>query len=324
MTLLIPTTHKHIRPSHASPKVVTSQATFGAWLEQHGTPVNTSKSYQADLRVFVRWFEIHNYPELFDPRLLASGDLRAWRFYSIETEKVMPATWNRRRASMAVYMRYLAETGLNKTDILRDVKRVEGSPLAPRWINQPEFHRLQRWMEHAAENEHTALRQSIARRNVAMVALMAYAGLREHEVLKLTAADLQISDRTGKVRLYGKGQKYREVKLVRELRHWLEEYLSNAPKQPEERLFPIKPRQLQNIVAEVGEECGIENFTPHRLRHCVGKKLDLVGAPQSVSQKILGHASARSTEVYQQAGEDELEEWLEAASYVNLPGGKNG
>jgi len=207
---------------------------------------------------------------------------------------------------------------------------VEGSPLEVRWVNQPEFSRIQRWMEHAVENEHTAQRQSTARRNVAMVALMAYAGLREHEVLKLTPADLQISERKGQVRLYGKRQKYREVPLCRELRHWLEDYLNASPLDGPGRkggsrgdlMFDIRPRQLQNIVAEVGRQCQIDGLTPHRLRHCMGKKLERAGAPQSVSQKLMGHANSRSTEVYQQASVDEMEEWMEAASFVNLPKGR--
>lgn len=337
MSLLtaIPTTHKHIRPSRiASLKadkaprafrgVATSPVTFSAWLQNEGVPANTSRSYISDLAILTSWFEDHNRPEHFDPRLLSSSDIRAWRHYALEIKGWMPATWNRRRAFVAVYSRYLKAMGINSTDLLRGVDRAsQQNDAAPRWPNQSEFHRLERWLEHAEADAHTPLQKALARRNVAMLALMGYAGLREFEVVKLTRGNITLSERKGSVDLYGKRQIHRAVPLCSELRHWLEIFFSALGDLPADaRLFDVKPRQLQNITAAAGRDCQINGLTPHRLRHAFGKKLDRAGASVAVAQKLLGHSRREMTERYQAPGQEELEDAVEAASYADLPKGR--
>jgi integrase/recombinase XerC len=50
-------------------------------------------------------------------------------------------------------------------------------------------------------------------RDEAIVALMLHAGLRVSEVCNLKRDDIQISARKGKVNVWGKGNKYREIPL---------------------------------------------------------------------------------------------------------------
>jgi integrase/recombinase XerC len=318
----IPTYHKHIRPSHASPKVIASPVTFGAWLNTEGVPGTTGKSYQSDLAVLTAWYEEHNRPEKFDARLLSSSDIRAWRHHALEVAGWAPASWNRRRAFVAVYSRYLRAQGINSTDLLRGVDRAKQQKEdAPRWIDQSKFHRLERWLEHAEDAAHTPRQKSMARRNVAMLALMAYAGLREFEVCKLRRSNIEIHERSGHVFVYGKGQKYGKVPLCSELRHYLSAFLDGADLPADAILFPIKERQLQNIVVEAGRDCQIDGLTPHMLRHCFGKKLDRANVPLPVAQQLMRHTNVKQTMRYQSPGEEELRAAVEAAAYADLPKG---
>jgi len=66
----------------------------------------------------------------------------------------------------------------------------------------------------------------------------------------------------------------------------------------------LSTTSVRDIVQRYGAAIGIPDLNPHDLRRTHAKLARLGGAPIEVIQHSLGHASARTTELYTQTGEE--------------------
>ncbi|MGP3937345.1 tyrosine-type recombinase/integrase [Nonomuraea sp. KM88] len=135
-----------------------------------------------------------------------------------------------------------------------------------------------------------------------------YAGARISEVVRLNVDDIQKSARKGRLRLYGKGDKFREVdihpKLRTELQLWLDER-PNWPHTDDNRaLFlnakggRLSARAAGGIIAEIAQTAGLDDpTTAHVLRHTltttlVRGKTDLVLVAEILCGRSRNYVSA--------------------------------
>lgn len=289
-------------------------ACFSAWLEQRGASAKTIAAYRGDMLRYAAWFQAVN-RQPFSLDLLTSVDLRAYRVHSLDQERVTPATWNRRRAAMALLCRYARETGEISYDPLAGVAPAEAVDLPPRWLERGEQNRLLRQCERNLNAARTPAAMLYAARDQAMILLMLHAGLREAELVTLDIPDLVITQRGGRVVVRnGKGGKRREIPLSAETRraaqYWLN--LHAAAGHSGEPLFfgkgssRLTTRQVQRIVGGIGRQAGIA-VTPHQLRHSFAKRLVDDGRPLNLVQRLLGHARLDTTARYTQPGWEDYE-----------------
>ncbi len=290
------------------------------WILAHGRSSRTLWAYQSDLRVFVSWFEQEN-KSSFDPRFLTSTDLQAFRQYSLRIQQIAPSTWNRRRACLALLCEWAQTEGFIQYDPMIGVGAAEKINQAPRWLEGDEFRKLMRQVEMGINNANTEQRRKRAVRDAAIIHLMAFAGLREGEVCALQRSDLEISDRSGRVRVrLGKGEKYREVPLSLEVRRILGLFCESTPNiEPQKPLFfdgekALTERAIQKRIQLLGNSAGVEDLTPHRLRHTCAKRMLDAGRPLTEVQQILGHAKLETTARYVQPGWKDLQHAVESIS----------
>lgn len=138
-------------------------------------------------------------------------------------------------------------------------------------------------------------------RNVALVGVMALAGLRRGEVLRLEVGDVQLSAMTLRIRC-GKGRgggRDRTAYMTPQLVTLLSEYLSERRRagrmQPEvftsldgdRRIGEVTIRRL---FARIRAGTGIY-VTPHMLRHSYATMLRQAGVSDRVAMELLGHRS---------------------------------
>lgn len=142
-------------------------------------------------------------------------------------------------------------------------------------------------------------------RDVGIVYLMLFCGLRSCEILAAQIADIDFLDRRLKVR--GKGQRERAVPLPALVRRALSKYLDlEHPKETDEStLFVVLqgPRRgqamtrtgLRRIFRSRRAQELLRDANPHRFRHTFGADMARAGVRLPVLQKMMGHAEASTT-----------------------------
>jgi site-specific recombinase XerD len=141
-------------------------------------------------------------------------------------------------------------------------------------------------------------------RDRALLELLYGTGLRGSELSRLELGDVDFSEGLLWVRL-GKGEKDRLIPLGEKARKALLDYLHHERPSAEGALFvtekrtPLARKSLTQLVVEAGRRAGLQKrATPHRIRHSYATHLLRRGASVRAVQKLLGHASLLSTQVY--------------------------
>ncbi len=295
---------------------------FRLWLAssaRRGRGVKTIEAYESDIKRYSEWFESIN-EQSFEPSLLTSIDLRAYRIHSLETERVRPSTWNRRRTTLTVLCQFARETGRITYDPMYSVDRYEEEEMPPRWLTKADQMRLMRQLERDVNGAKSDFSRRQALRDQAMVVLMAYAGLREGELVALNLCDIELTPRRGKVVIrLGKGQKAGDIPLGAEARRAITAWLSvRGDGEGGDPVFNgkgtprITTRQVQRVVSEIGRAAKLDgNITPHQFRHTFVKRAVDNGAPLTVVQKLARHKRIATTARYAKPGWSDLEEAVE-------------
>jgi site-specific recombinase XerD len=137
----------------------------------------------------------------------------------------------------------------------------------------------------------------------AILMLTYSAGLRVSEVVRLKPGDLDRERRLIHVRR-GKGAKDRYTLLADAACRALDEYLDGATTgtwlfpgpQPSQ---PLSSRSVQKVVERARVAAGIDkHFSVHALRHSFATHLLEAGTDLRFIQELLGHGSARTTQIY--------------------------
>jgi integrase/recombinase XerD len=154
-------------------------------------------------------------------------------------------------------------------------------------------------------------------RDIVLLRLLFYTGLRNAEITKLAVEDVDLANS----RIYvsqGKGKKDRYVlfsesfKLV--LQMYMRSILDNRWLFETTRRQPMSTRRLQQIVQEYVKGAGLDHrLYPHLFRHMLLTYLTSKGLVDSKIQLISGHASKESLAVYQHIGLGQVKEEYQQA-----------
>ncbi|MGH9897939.1 MAG: tyrosine-type recombinase/integrase, partial [Pyrinomonadaceae bacterium] len=208
-------------------------------------------------------------------------------------------------AALRGFIRLLLMDGHLKTDPTANITTPQSSIKLPRFLNEEEIESLL-----AAAD--TSTRQGIIDR--AILELFYATGLRVSELAELNLSDLDLD--AGLLTCYGKGSKERRVPIGKSAIHWAEKYLEIRPKEKSKAVsrplsaadrqaffVGINGRRLdrQQIwmrVKELAEKAGLENVSPHKLRHSFATHLMQHGADSRTVQTLLGHSDISTTQIY--------------------------
>ena len=131
-------------------------------------------------------------------------------------------------------------------------------------------------------------RKKLSYRNYIILMTLARTGMRASEVAKLKKQD--IKDDALIVR-EGKGKKDRIIPLDSELSNLLGLYSDRLS--PKDKIFDISTRQIRNIVYKYAPDLHPHTFRHSFAVHCLKNGMNLRSL-----QKILGHSSLTTTQIY--------------------------
>ena len=282
---------------------------FERHLQDKDVSILTLRGYLLDVQQFARWFEQSN-SETFNLPAITPTDIREYRQYLQSTEKRKASTVNRKLAALSALMRWGIQSGQITTDPTINVKTVQQSAAAPRWLDKHEQFALQRAIEKDLQLAQLRYprRWVTRRRDASLILFLLHTGLRLIEVVSLELSDVQVSDRKGITLVRrGKGNKERCVPLNAEARKALQEWLAVRPQVSDAFIWiavestaddGISGRAVQRILCRYAQDAGLQELTPHILRHTFAKNLANKGVGLEKIAALLGHASLNTTRIY--------------------------
>ena len=156
-------------------------------------------------------------------------------------------------------------------------------------------------------------------RDRTMFTLMLHAGLRVGELSHLRVSDVRINrEQMPFLRLKGKGDQERVVYLSAASAQLLDEYLEQRAEDSPARVFlnyqgqPISVTGIQLRLAHYCRRADIW-VTCHQLRHTYASRMIAADVPITSVQKLLGHASVTTTQLYVRVADNKVEKDYHAA-----------
>ena len=152
----------------------------------------------------------------------------------------------------------------------------------------------------------------IKARDFAVLMLLYGAGLRISEALSLKRQDAPLGDWLS---IMGKGNKVRDVPILRAAAEAVDEYIdlcplaldSNKPLFISSRGSALGARAVQRLVESLRVELDLPaHVTPHALRHAFATHLLGNGGDLRAIQQLLGHVSLATTQLYTHVDEAHL------------------
>jgi site-specific recombinase XerD len=284
--------------------------TYTEHLQTIGKSPHTVKAYAHDLAGFAQWFS-QTTGESFDPQAIGPRDIADYRSHML-THSKKPATVNRRLVVLQRFYKWAQQHGHatnNPFEALEGVRVKQQQGIAPKWVNEHQQLALLR-----------AVRKGKSLRDLAIIETLMKAGLRVSELIDLTLTDVELSERAGKVIVRsGKGGKYREVPLSKEVRAALATYLQERVEDGSQRLFlgqrgPVNVPGVQYLVSKYAYQARFGEITPHQLRHTFGKNLVDAGVSLEQVAALLGHESLNTVMIYTKPSQGDLERAVRKAA----------
>jgi site-specific recombinase XerD len=277
-----------------------------AFLKATGKSEQTIKTYRSQLGQFMKWLTENGGTD--DPRQITSIDAVEYRAYLQGVRGLKPASINTALAAIEAFCTWMLDEGYISHRPLAKVRKVEEALKAPKWLDRSEKYRLIR----------TTLNEK-SKRNRAIIFTMLLAGLRVSELVSLRPDHIAISERKGTLTVTGKGNKRRSVPIPKELREYLSDYLfDNASIQwlfGSQRGEQLTVKGVQHLCATIGKKAGIENLTPHILRHTYCHDLVSKGVAIEIVAKLAGHSKIETTMLYTLPGEQEMQAAVEKLGF---------
>jgi integrase/recombinase XerC len=157
-------------------------------------------------------------------------------------------------------------------------------------------------------------------RNRTVIELLYASGLRVSELINLKTEDIDLSQKTVKVR--GKGNKERMVPLTDFIYPLLQSYQSlkaaTFPQSHEKLLVtsknkPLRQQNIYQITSNFLLQVPLDKRGPHVLRHTYATHLLNKGADLNAVKELLGHSSLAATQVYTHNSIEKLKQSYQTA-----------
>lgn len=263
--------------------------------ERNRSP-RTVGEYQMDLEAFEQYFKSLDATLTFDT--VDTDVIRGWMEDMMDRGNRATSICRRLSAVKSLY-RFGLSRGLVNHDPAHAIHAPKKHRRLPQFVGEEDMDSLLDNVEWGDTYKDSRTRT---------ILMMLYeTGLRVSELTGLDDKDIDFSQR--ELRVTGKGNKQRIVPFGEELAGQMHKYMQMRDSQPGcktdgaflhndrgARIAPIKVRQI--VKAQLAEVDNLAKRSPHVLRHSFATAMLNNGADLESVQKLLGHASLATTEIY--------------------------
>ena len=267
-------------------------------LKQRKLDEKTVRAYQVDLRQFS---EFCAQKELVTEKAI----IRQYVLYLHETYK--QKTVKRKVASLKAFYSYLEDEEIIENSPLRKIRtEFREEKVLPRSIPYSVLQSLLSSMYSQKSIESTISNRKLLNRDIAVVEILFSTGIRISELCNLMQKNIDIEH--GIFCIKGKGGKERYLQIgTEEVLEQLKEYKRHWKKELEASEFFFLNRygkryseqSARRMIQRYTQEAMIEmHITPHMFRHAFATLLLEEEVDIRFIQKMLGHASITTTQIY--------------------------
>jgi integrase/recombinase XerD len=258
---------------------------------EKGLAANSIASYQTDLDRLGAWAAKNE----LDLQKLTRQDLREW-LIDLAAEKLSENSKRRMISAVRGFYKFLMFDGHVAANPAEDLVAPQKGVYLPRFLNQAEIEML---LSQPDVSTGAGLRDR------ALLELMYACGLRVSEVVNLKLGDADLD--SGILTCTGKGSKTRRIPIGSSAVEWLKSYLALRRKRENidiDNLFvtpggrPLDRQSIHALIKEYAEICGLQDVSPHTLRHSFATHLVQNNADIRSVQQMLGHADISTTQIY--------------------------
>ncbi|HML13708.1 MAG TPA: tyrosine-type recombinase/integrase [Xanthobacteraceae bacterium] len=275
---------------------------------------HTLQAYASDLADFGKWL-----PPGRSLSQVSSDTLKEYLADMVGARKLAVTTVRRRLACLRAFFRRLQELGQASDPFSTWRPQLPRRKRLPRSLSRAEASSLLRSLKtNEASGAEIGTPLPLALR------LMLSTGIRVGELCKLRVED--VSPEGGSLRIQGKGSRDRvayicDAGLRDELRRTVKARQQTVGRQASLFLnrygLPMRPQSVRSRLRRYADEVGIaRRITPHMLRHTAATLLIETGVDIRFVQRLLGHSSIATTEIYTHVSDEALRTTLERADVL--------
>jgi len=253
-----------------------------------GLSKNTTSSYRRDLEEFLNFLK-ERHLSVEDKKTIQELKL------FLGSKGLKAISINRKLSAIRGFIKFLSKRCVVKGINTENIKNIKITKKLPRTISHTKTDKLiERYMYE---------KDIITRRNLLIFMLLYATGLRVTELVNLKIGNIYWDE--GFLKIRGKGSKERVVPMAEKLIYILKKYIEN------ERPFFIKDKKndylfisnrgtkfTRQAIWKISKKIGGEDTSPHLWRHTFATHLLEGGASLRALQKMLGHSSLTTTQIY--------------------------
>ena len=281
-----------------------------------GLSAHTIRAYKQDL------FQFRNLLGNREIRDVSEDDLQSY-VSALQLRGLSPWSIKRKIAVVRVFFAWLErKEGLRSNPLSKFDSSMKMPRRLPRDVPQEELKTLIASIRAPLSSDQCRHDEYL---RYLFVVLLVTTGMRVSELTALT--DERVDTRHRRIQVIGKGNRERYVFLTdEELIVRIEEYRHQRASQPGVSAFlvtrwgkPVSTQYVRRCIADSVETAGIKmRITPHMLRHSAASLLLGAGVDIRFVQKLLGHQSITTTQIYTHVKDNQLQEVIGKADIGGL------
>jgi site-specific recombinase XerD len=297
---------------------------FIRWLEGRDLSAHTIRAYSGDITALRGYMGV-------DAGVAEISGALIVRFVEAQRGAGLASTPIRRRmASLRIFSKWLTDNKALPTDPWAGLSLQVRKPRSlPRSAPKTDLNLLLDYLGDSSSfalpgfGENGLVRPHEATTLLA-VGLMVATGLRVSEVVAIRPADLNMMD--GSLHVLGKGRRERTVYLAGQWIHRLVALYLAARAEAgisHDLLFfnrnrdPLTAAAMRGRLKQAAAQAGVQRrVTPHMLRHSAATQLIESGVDIRFVQRLLGHASIATTEIYTHVSDQALRRAIVGANVL--------
>jgi len=276
---------------------------------------HTLQAYESDLTDFSCSFQ-----EVVLISQISVEDLKRYLQEMVEQRKLSSATVRRRLACLRAFFRYFSKREQASNPFLEWHPLIARRKRLPRSLSRAETSSLL-----SAHSTRSELYEGVAVTTfLTAVRVLISTGIRVGELCSIQLEDIS-PDGSG-IRIRGKGSRDRIVYVADgDLKNRLQKQIADRVRSdtPCRALFlnrlesNLRPQSIRSRLRRYARDVGIaRKVTPHMLRHTAATLLIETGVDIRFVQRLLGHSSIATTEIYTHVSDEALRAKLEQAKVL--------